>query len=92
MSNPGSTRDTRRNSQHQPVTPTVIGPWPDCSPSMENQYRPLMGPGTDKRTSTRSSRERMVKRRETPGLASAGLCVNLVKLPIVVKADESLQR
>lgn len=58
-----------RGLQHHPRTPTFIFPCPDCSPSMENQYKPLIGPGTDKRTRTRRSRERAVNPKEMAGLA-----------------------
>ena len=55
---------------HQPSTPALSSS--PLSLSTLNQYKPLIGPGTDSKTRTRRRSERDVKPREMAGLDRKG--------------------
>lgn len=60
----------REDILHHPSTPAEIDP--PSSPLTENQYNPLIGPGTLRRTMTNKSNERAVRPSEIEVLVQKG--------------------
>ena len=73
------------DSPHHPSTPAERFPSSLCSAATLNQYNPLIGPGTLRRTSTSRSRENAVNPREMAGWRSDRWYAKVERQPIFIQ-------